>query len=83
MQGELDPRQTEALTQALGGRDVEVSERDFRRPRRFSARVREGLKRRVEAVLPCVEEAVNGLLESEPTLQPRGSSMITRPPSPH
>lgn len=69
MQGELDPRQTEALTQALGGRDVEVSERDFRRPRRFSARVREGLKRRVEAVLPCVEEAVNGLLESEHTLQ--------------
>lgn len=69
MQDELDPHQTEALTQALGGRDVEVSERDFRRPRRFSAKVREGLRRRVEVVLPHVEKAVNGLLDGEHTLQ--------------
>ena len=69
MTEELDPQQTEAITQALGGRDVEVSERDFRRPRRFSAQVREGFKRRVEAVLPRVEEAVNALLGGEHTLQ--------------
>ncbi len=69
MTEELDPLQADAITQVLGGRDVEVSERDFRRPRRFSPQVREGLKRRIDAVLPKTEAGITAILGSVHTLQ--------------
>ena len=69
MTEEQDPKETEAITQMLGGRDVEVTERDFRRPKRLSALVREGLKRRIEMGLPNMETYLSDVLGSAHTLQ--------------
>ena len=70
MSQDTDPQEAQAIERVLGnrGRDVEVVERDFRRPRRLSAEAREGIKRSLEADLPQVEKSLANLLGERPTL---------------